>query len=92
VDIYTIGDPVIITGTFRVGETLTNPGAVTLKLRPPVSASSTITSGFGTPSTGVRTYQFNPTESGWWHWRLVGTAPAPAVIEGAFYVRPTAFP
>lgn len=82
---YTKGEEVRLTGTFTVGVTLTDPGAVTLTVRDPEGTETTPS----TTKAGTGTYFADvivQTE-GLYHYRFEGTAPALGAAEGKLEVR-----
>jgi hypothetical protein len=82
---YTLGEEVRLTGTFRVGATLTDPGAVTLHLRDPEGTETSPTTTKS--STGTYYADVVVSTEGLYHYRFEGTAPALGAAEGKLEVR-----
>lgn len=84
---YDIGDSVVLTSTFTVSGTLTNPGAVTVTIKLP--DGTTTTPSASNVSTGVYRATYTTTQAGT-HWvRFLGTPPAQGAEEISFSVRPS---
>ena len=82
---YTKGEEVRLTGTFRVGATLTDPGAVALRLVDPTGLATTPTATKS--ATGTYYADVVVATEGLWHYRFEGTAPALGAAEGKLEVR-----
>jgi hypothetical protein len=82
---YTKGEEVRLTGTFTVGVTLTDPGAVTLRVRDPEGTETTPATTQG--GTGIYFADVTPALEGLYHYRFEGTAPAAGAAEGKLEVR-----
>jgi hypothetical protein len=82
---YTKGEEVRLTGTFRVGATLTDPGAVTLTVRDPQGAEAPIAATKS--ATGTYYADLVVATEGLYHYRFEGTAPALGAAEGKLEVR-----
>lgn len=82
---YTKGEEVRLTGTFRVGGALTDPGAVTLKIRDPEGTQTTPTTTKS--GTGIYFADLTAALEGLYHYRFEGTAPALGAAEGKLEVR-----
>lgn len=95
---YQIGDAPVLTGEFRARATdvLTNPTAVTVKVKTPAGVESTYTM-VSTPavtpvSTGIFTLQLPVvTQAGDWFYRFVGTGDLVDADEQRFTVLASAF-
>lgn len=88
---YVKGEPVRVTATFSVDTVPTDPGDVTIRVRPFGEAEDTYAYNPGAivrVSAGVY-YVDVPTTAGpegTWYYRTEGTAPAEGVAEGNFLV------
>jgi hypothetical protein len=82
---YTVGEEVRLTGTFTVGQTLTDPGAVTLTVRDPEGTETTPSTTHG--GTGIYFADLVVVTEGLYHYRFEGTAPALGAAEGKLEVR-----
>ncbi len=91
-DVYDIGDLVLLTATFRdLNGVLTDPSTPTIKVRTP---NGTLTS-YVYPTdaamvkdvVGVYYLQFTPTVDGYHGWSALGTAAVAAGETSGFYVR-----
>lgn len=94
VNSYPLGSIVRLTGTFRVGATLTDPATVTVKVRTPAGVITTSTyaaSQVVKDGTGIYHLDYTPAATGEYHWRAEGTGAATAAAEDKFVVSPSAF-
>jgi hypothetical protein len=87
---YDIGDQILITATFKVGTTATNPSTITLKIKYPdgtITSHTGLAGGLTNPSTGTWQYLEAPTMPGihWYGW--TGTGSAAAYEEDRYYIR-----
>lgn len=82
---YDVGDLVRVKGTFKVSDTLTNPTAVTLKVKKPDGTVSTVATT--NASTGVYHADVSIDQAGTWRYRFAGTGDAQAAGESVFVVR-----
>lgn len=87
------GDTVVITNTFSVSGTPTDPTAITVVLTDPDGDATTYTSGVDSevtnPSTGVYTLTVAVDAPGLWQFVWTGTGTAADVEAGTFRVLPT---
>ncbi len=86
---YDLGDVVILTAAFTVQGTPAAPDTVTIRIRAPSGAITTLFPGVS--SAGVYTDEFVPSESGRHYYRVEGTGAAQAAEEASFIVRPSVF-
>jgi hypothetical protein len=90
-----INDVIRLAVTFADGGTAVDPGAVTIKIRPPVG--DIVTYVYGTDAALVRTatgayrVDYEPTMHGTYQWRAIGSSTNKAAGEGTFRVRDSAF-
>lgn len=89
VNTYDIGDVVVLTATFAVDGTPTNPSTIACQVKDPNGTETTPTPT--NPSSGVYEVEVEPTTAGLWHYRFAGTGGAKAAEEHAFEVRRSAF-
>lgn len=82
---YTVGQPVRITATFKVGSTLTNPTTVTVQVKDPDGAITTPAAT--NDSTGVYHVDITPAKKGRYAYRVAGTGACIAAAEGEFNAR-----
>ena len=85
INVYTVGQLVRLTATFKVGATLTNPTTVTASLKDPDGVVTT--PGTSNPSTGVYTIDVTPTKKGRYAYRFAGAGACVAAAEGEFNAR-----
>lgn len=86
---YIVGTTVKVSCTFAVAGTLTDPTAVTLKVKDPSGNVDTYTYGGGTvtkASTGSYYKAIVVDEAGFWNVQWTGTGSAAGVDEGGFRV------
>lgn len=88
-DHYDVGDVAHVFCEFRVGETLTDPTTVTLKVRAADGALTTVAAT--KESVGVYTGAIPLTGAGYWRYRFEGDDPAPGVEGGVLLVDPDPF-
>lgn len=90
---YVVDDTVVLTNTFNVGGTATDPTTITLEVTDPSGTPDTYTYGGGTitkTATGVYTKTITVDQRGTWTYRWTGTGTAADVEDGSFEVWPTA--
>lgn len=95
-DIYDIGDVAEISATMRNSHTgaLVDPGALTVKVKPPTSAEIDIVmpdSRIVRDSLGVFRCLVDVTEAGTWKYRFVASTPAKGEKPGTFRARAATF-
>lgn len=83
---YDIGALVTLTGTFKVGSTLTDPTTVTVTVVDPLGTTTNPTATKS--STGVYTANVDLTSAtpGTWKYKFAGTGACQAAEWAAFYV------
>jgi hypothetical protein len=82
---YTVGQPVRITATFKVGSTLTNPTSVTVSVKDPDGVVSNPSAT--NDSTGIYHVDITPAKKGRYAYRVAGTGACIAAAEGEFNAR-----
>jgi len=86
-NIYDVGDRVIITATFKTSDgVLADPSSVSAVVRAPDGTIQTFTAP-AHPSTGYYEQAVDPSTPGNWRYKFVGTGTMLTVQEGMFYVR-----
>jgi len=85
VNTYDVGDVAVVTAMFTVSGTLTDPTAVTLRVRKPDGTTAVVTNT--RTSLGLFTANITIDASGVWYYRWLGTGSAAAAEEGTFRVR-----
>ena len=89
---YEPGDRVRLSGEFRVAGVLTNPTAVTVKVKKPSNTVDTYTGGQVTADgTGLYHLDVTTSEHGTWAYRFEGTGAAESAGESAFTVKHSRF-
>lgn len=92
-----LGSSIQIRATFRKRVagvlTLTTPTTTTIKIKAPSGTVDTINNASTTTeSTGVKTADYLPDESGDYNYEVAGSGNMDAVKEGTFRVRPSLVP
>lgn len=91
---YPKGATVKFACTFKVADVLTDPGAITLKIKDPAATITTYTFALGTvtrAALGSYSKILALATAGRWHYRWEGTAAAAGVEENALNVETGAF-
>lgn len=92
---YPYNSTIKFTVTFKVANVLTDPTAVTFKMKDPARTLTTYTYGVGATvvkdSTGTYHANVQLTTVGQWDYRWEGTGTAAGVNEGSCYVDDGAF-
>lgn len=87
-----VGTTLELACTFKVGDVLTNPTLVTLKIRKPSEAALATVSGVTVPTTGRALKVYVPTEAGRYRGVWEGTGPAAGKAKFRFVVEPEVDP
>jgi hypothetical protein len=87
--VYSIGDLVNLTVVFTGPSGPVNPTTVTVTVRDPTGAVTTITPTLA--ATGTYIAQVTATVAGEWRWRAQGTGAVQAAGQASFYVQPNSF-
>ena len=92
---YTVGTLVRLQATFTVSGTVTDPTAVTFKLRDPIGTVTTYVYGTDAQlvksATGVYYVDYTTAAEGLHAWRMTGTGTVVAAEEQQFRVRESSF-
>lgn len=86
---FLVGEQVVLTNTFLVGTTPTDPGTVSLAVTTPAGVTTTYTfaaAQITKTSTGVYTKTLTPDAAGTWVYVWTGTGPAADIAPGFFVV------
>lgn len=84
---YNIGTAVMMTGTFSVSSTNTDPTEVTLEITHPGGTVDTYsTTDLTNSGTGVYSKTITPDEAGYWKYRFAGTGTVIAANSFKFYM------
>jgi uncharacterized protein YfaS (alpha-2-macroglobulin family) len=87
---YSFGTQIMLTGTFSVSSTNTDPTAVTLEITDPSGNTETkSTTDLTNSAVGVYSYSFTPDEAGLWRYRYAGSGAVIAANIFKFYVEST---
>jgi hypothetical protein len=79
---YTVGQPVRVSATFKVGSSPTNPTAVTVSVKDP--AGTVTTPSATNDGTGLYHVDVTPATKGRYAYRFAGSGACVAAAEGEF--------
>lgn len=91
---YDKGDLIRVKATFTVSSVVTDPTAITLKVKDPDGTITTYTYAGGSitkDSTGVYHKDLSVSNDGVWYYRFEGTGTCQAASENKFIVRKSEF-
>lgn len=84
---YNIGTAVLVSGTFTVSSTNTDPTTVALEITDPSGNTDTYsTTDLTNSAMGIYSKQITPDEAGYWKYRFVGTGTVIAANSYKFYM------